>query len=36
VLRATHDAELADGLTAANPASLLRDGMALRTRARAA
>jgi protein-tyrosine phosphatase len=36
VLQATGDAVLADGLTAANPASLLRDGIAIRTRARAA
>lgn len=36
VLEATRDAALADGLTAANPASLLRDGIAIRTRARAA
>ena len=36
VLQATGDAVLAEGLTAANPASLLRDGIAIRTRARAA
>jgi protein-tyrosine phosphatase len=36
VLRATGDAALADGLTAANPASLLRDGIAISSRARAA
>jgi protein-tyrosine phosphatase len=35
VLRATGDAMLADGLTAANPASLLRDGIALRAGVRA-
>jgi hypothetical protein len=36
VLQATGDAVLADGLTAANPASLLRDGVAISRRARAA
>jgi hypothetical protein len=35
VLRATGDPVLADGLTAANPAALLRDGIALRTGVRA-
>ncbi len=35
VLRASGDAVLADGLTAANPAALLRDGIALRTGVRA-